>query len=719
MTIYDSEMIVPDGWGFVRSMDRREFLQLTGTGLLVIVALPIGVAAQEPARAASGRGSYPTDLNAYLHIGADGRVTTFVGKVELGQGAMTSLPQLVAEELDLPLSMIDIVMGDTDVCPWDSGTFGSQSIRQFGPVLRAAAAEARAVLLQLAAERLAAPVSDLNVDNGVIVHAADPSKKLTYGALTGGRRIERRVEMKPALEAPATFTIVGRTASRRDAIDKVTGRAKYAGDIVPDGALHARVLHPPTHGAKLVSVDTSAAEKQPGVIVARESDLVAVLHAHRDEADAALDLVRAQWTPSPNTLDHTSIHAHLEQHAPSPQTAASGGAIADGEKLAVQVVEDTYRDGYVAHAPMETHSAVAAFADGTMTVWAGTQTPFPVKSQVARLLNLPPEKVRVVTPYVGGGFGGKSAALQAHEAARLAMIVRKPVRVVWSRDEEFFFDTFRPASVITVRAGLDASKKIVFWDYHVVAAGERGAAHFYDIPHHRTVVQGGWNATAGFHPFAVGPWRAPGCNSNTFARESHIDQLAAAAGADPVEFRLAHASDERIQRVLRAAATQFGWTTNAGPDGHGRGVAVGRDVGTFVATMADVRVDKRTGQVDVLRVVCAQDMGLVVNPEGAVQQMEGCIAQGLGYALTEEVRFRNGEVLDRNFDTYELPRFSWMPKVETIIVDSPGLAAQGGGEPAIIVMGAVIANAIFDATGARLRQMPFTRDRVKAALAVS
>jgi nicotinate dehydrogenase subunit B len=718
MTIYDSEMIVPDGWGFAYSMDRREFLKLTGTGLLVMVALrPMAAAAQEPARLPTGREGAPSDLNAYLHIGADGRVTTFVGKIEMGQGAMTSLPQLVAEELDVPLSMVDIVMGDTDVCPWDMGTFGSLSIRQFGPVLRTAAAEAKAVLLQLGAEKLQVPVSDLKVDNGVVVHKSDASKKVSYAQLTEGRKIERRLEGKPALEPAASFTVVGKTAVRRDAIEKVTGKAKYAGDIVPPGALHARVLHPPAHGATFVSADTSAAEKLPGVTVVKQGDFIAVLHAHRDEADSALDLVKAQWTPSTNTLDDTTIFAHLEKNAPAAQTVAEGGAILEGEKLAVVVVEDTYRDGYVAHSAMETHSAVAQFENGKMTVWVGTQTPFPVKSQVAKLLNLPPEMVRVITPYVGGGFGGKSAAQQAHEAARLAMATGKPIRVVWSREEEFFFDTFRPASVIKVRAGVDASKKIVFWDYRTIAAGERGSAQFYDIPHHKTVAQGGWNLnTPGFHPFPVGPWRAPGCNSNAFARESHIDQMAAKAGVDPVDFRLANLSDERMKRVLRAAVKQFGWTPKPGPSGRGWGVALGIDTGTYVASMAEVRVDKNTGKVNVLRIVCAQDMGVVVNPEGALQQMEGCIAQGLGYAFTEEVRFKNGQVIDKNFDTYELPRFSWMPKVETVILDSPDLPAQGGGEPAIIVMGAVVANAIFDAAGARMRQMPFTPDRVKAAL---
>ena len=717
MTRYDSEMIVPDGWGFVYSMDRREFLKLTGTGLLVIFAVDPLYGVQEPARPSAVRGGYPTDINAYLHIGTDGRVTCFVGKVELGQGAMTSLPQLAAEELDVSLASVDLVMGDTDVCPWDIGTFGSLSLRQFGPVLRAAAAEAKAVLLQLGAERLQAPVTDLKVDAGVVVHKADATKRVTYGQLTEGKRIERKLDRPPALEPVSSFSVVGKSAPRRDAIDKVTGKAKYAGDIVPPGALHARVLRPPAHGATLVSADTSAAEKRPGVRVVRDGDLVAVLHAHRDEADAALALVKAQFASSPSTLDDTTIFDHLVRNAPAPRTVAEGGTLADGEKLAAEIVEETYRDGYVAHAPMETHSAVAAMDDGKVTVWASTQTPFPLKTQIARALDLPPEKVRVVTPYVGGGFGGKSASQQAVEAARLAKSTGAPVRVVWSREEEFFFDTFQPASVVTVRSGLDAAKRIVLWDYRVIGAGERGSAQFYAVPHHRTVAQGGWNTnTPGLHPFGIGPWRAPGANQNAFARESHIDVMAAKAGIDPVEFRLKNLSDARMVRVLQAAVKLFGWTPKAAPSRRGVGVALGIDAGTYVASMAEVRVDRTTGQVQVVRVACAQDMGVVVNPDGARQQMEGCMMMGLGYALAEEIRFRNGAVLDRNFDTYALPRFSWLPKLETMMLDSPDLPAQGGGEPAIITMGAVIANAVFDATGVRLRQLPLTPARVKAGL---
>jgi nicotinate dehydrogenase subunit B len=700
--------------GFVHTIDRRDFLKLTSYGLLVVCAVDplLGALGAMPVE-----GAPPPDFNSFLHIGADGRVTCLVGKVEMGQGIMTALPQLAAEELSVPLSSVDIVMGDTDLCPTDAGTYGSLSVRVFGPTLRAAAAEARAVLVQMASERLQVPVADLDVVDGVVVSKKNRAKHVSYGELTAGKRIERRLEGQAVLKDVRSFSVMGKSAPRRDAHDKVTGKAKYAGDIVPSGALHARILRPPSHGATFVSADTSAAEALPGVRVVRDGDFIAVLHAHRDEATRALALVRATYSPSPSTLTHETIHDHLQKVAPEGRVTVSHGSLVDGEKSASQVVEQSYFKGYVAHAPIETHSAVAVVENGKVTVWAGTQTPFPLKTQVARALNLAPENVRVITPYIGGGFGGKSSSRQGIEAARLAMATGKPVRVVWGREEEFFFDTFDPAAVFKIRAGFDAAKKIVFWDNEVIGAGERGSAVFYDVPNQRTVIRGGWNGNPeGMHPFGIGPWRAPGANANVFARESHIDVMAAKAGLDPVEFRMRNLTDERMRRVIEAAAKRFGWSPKPAPSGRGFGVACGSDAGTYVATMAEVKVDKATGKVHVVRVVCAQDMGIVVNPEGAVQQMEGCITMGLGYTLAEEVRFKDGVVLDTNFDTYRLPRFSEVPRIETVILDSPDLAPQGGGEPAIITTGAVVANAVFDAVGARVLQLPMTAARVKGAM---
>jgi len=324
---------------------------------------------------------------------------------------------------------------------------------------------------------------------------------------------------------------------------------------------------------------------------------------------------------------------------------------------------------------------------------------------------------------VGGGFGGKSAGRQAIEAARLAVAVGRPVQVAWTRAEEFFYDTFDPASVVKVTSAVGPDGRITLWDYAVYAAGDRGADLFYDVPNAHVQAFGGTSygpqSGTSLHPFATGPWRAPGARMNVFAVESQIDQMAAAAGVDPLEFRLKNTSDARMRRVLQAAAQAFGWKSAKAPAGTGKGhgIACGIDAGTYAALMVEIAVDSATGAIKVHRVVAAQDMGIVVNPDGAKMQMEGCITMGLGYVLSEEVQFKGGEVLTQGFDSYFPPRFSALPKIETVLVKNDAVEPQGAGEPAIVPLGGAVANALFDATGKRLYRLPLTPERVKAALA--
>jgi isoquinoline 1-oxidoreductase len=521
-------------------------------------------------------------------------------------------------------------------------------------------------------------------------------------------------------KSPGDFKVMNQSRLRADALEKVTGAAEYAADIRLPDMLCARILRPPAHGATLRTLDTSGAETVPGVRVVRDGDLVAVLHELWDVADFALQRIRATFDEPEPHADNDSIFAHLLEVAPSPSVIASDGNLGEGEGQSETVVESTYEDGYVAHAPMEPHTATVHYAGDRATVWPSSQTPFPARDEAARTLGLPPEKVRVISPYLGGGFGGKTRNLQVQEAARLAKLTGKPVQVAWSREDEFFHDSFRPAAVVKIRSGLDQNQNLSFWDYHVYFAGDRGAEQFYGIAHNRTSTYGNiWGVSPGVHPFAVGAWRAPANNTNTFARESQIDIMAARAGIDPLDFRLNHLQNRKLRGVLAAAAKRFGWKTAPAPSGLGRGLACGFDAGTWVATIAEVDVDQASGVVNVTRVVCAQDMGLCVNPEGASIQMEGCITMGLGYALSEEIRFTGGTIHDNNFDTYEIPRFSWLPKIETVIVDNVDSPPQGGGEPAIITMGGAIANAIFDACGARCFRLPMTPARVRAALAIS
>lgn len=698
-------------------LDRRQFLKGFGAGILILFSIgdPLILQAQERRR---GRGTdYPTDFNAYLLIKENGRVSCFTGKIEMGQGVMTSLAQMLADELDVPLESVDMVMGDTDLCPWDMGTFGSMSTRFFGPPLRAAAAEARAVLIELAAEHLDLPAGQLKTEAGIVFDKNNRKNQVTYARLAKGKKIERHLEEKPPVKDAPEFKVIGRPVMRRDAVEKVTGNAEFAGDIHLPGMLYARILRPPSHGASLKSVDTSAAEQMEGVQIVRSDDFIAVLHAHQDVAGKAIGKVKAAYDAPESNVDDKTIFKHLLKVAPKGEIVASGGYLMDGRQLSDMTFEKRYLNGYVAHASIETHTATAQIEGNRITVWASTQTPFRLKEEIAERLGFPSQNVRVITPFVGGGFGGKTRNQQGVEAAQLAKLIGKPVQVVWSRAEEFFYDAFRPAAIVKITSGIQKSGKMVLWDYGVYFAGQRGSEQFYDIPHHRTTVHGsGWQGEPGSHPFGTGPWRAPANNTNTFAREVQIDIMASAAGMDPLEFRLMNLKDTRMIHVLKTAAEKFNWTPSKTPSGRGYGVACGIDAGTYVAHIAAVDVDGKTGHVQVKRVVCAQDMGLAINPQGAKLQIEGCITMGLGYALTEEIHFKGGEISDINFDTYEIPRFSWTPKIDAVLVEGADSPSQGGGEPAIICMGAVVANAIFDATGARLFQLPMTPDRIREAM---
>jgi len=702
----DTKKIGPD-------VRRRDFFKLLGGGIFVwfttwnpseLLALPL-----------AQRRERPTDYNAFMLIGEDGTVKCFTGKIEMGQGIITSLAQQIADELDVTLESVEMVMGDTRLCPYDRGTWGSLTTREFSHSLRTAGAEARAVLLELGAEYLGSPLTGLEIRKGVIFERANPKKQITYAELAKGKKIERFLDVKPRVKDHTEFHYVGQSLLHSDALSKVTGKARFTGDMKLSGMVYARVLRPPSHGARLVSVDFSRAQQIEGIEVVQDGDLVAVLHELRDMADAAIIRVEGEYSPVVIDVDQETIFNYLLDAPKDSRVVDQDGNLEEGERLADFLVENEFNDGYVAHAPIETHTALAHCENGGITVWASTQSPFGTQESIARILELDLHDVRVIAPFVGGGFGGKSPHQQAVEAARLSKLSGKPVMVTWTREEEFFYDTYRPAAVVKIRSGMTDTGKITFWDYHQYFAGNRGSDTIYAVPHRKTTGHGEERGNP-VHPFNTGAWRAPANNTNTFSRESQLDMMAVRAGIDPLQFRLDNLDDEQMKGVLRFVAEKFGYTPAIGPSGKGIGLACGTDAGTYVAHMARVEVNETTGEVRVLLVVCAQDMGLCVNPQGATIQMEGCITMGLGYALTEDIRFRGGEIFTGNFDTYQIPLFSWVPEIETVILDRQDQAPQGGGEPAIICMGAVIANAIFDACGARLFRLPMTPERVLEAI---
>ncbi len=688
---------------------RRRFLKNLGEGVVVVFCIggiPLSCAFTEDDQQLE-----QLDFNAYLRVKADGRVDCFTGKIEMGQGVITSLAQVVAEELEVSIYDVDMIMGDTELCPYDRGTWGSLTTRFTDPVLRAAAAEAREVLLDLAAEHFGSGKTSLQITEGVISLKNDASKKITYADLTQGKKIVRSLTEKPEIKKAKDFKLIGKPIRSLDAEAKVTGKAKYAGDILLPGMVHATIVRPEVYGSKKIKVDASKLSDFAGVQLVEKDDLVAVVHPDPEVSKNAAKSIQVTWEAPVAKVNQETIFQYLEDTIQDKEVFEKDGNLQSGKDASTTYRESTYHDGYKAHASIETHVATCYFEGDKLTLWASTQSPFGTRSSVAKALDMPEEKVHVKQIFLGGGFGGKSNSQQSVEAATIAKLCGKPVQLVWSRQEEFMYDRFRTAAVVKVAGGADGEGKLKVWDFDIYCAGTRGTELFYDIPNKRIR----FFNQSGVHPFQTGAWRAPGNNTTTFARESHIDMVAHAAGIDPLDFRLNNLANQEMYDTLELAANTFQYTKEKEP-GHGYGIALGQDAGTLVALIAEVFVDKDTGVVQPIRMVCAQDMGQVVNPHGATIQTEGGITMGIGYALSEEIEFNGGEMKTSNFNRYEITRFSKTPKIECVFIDKMDAKPQGGGEPAIICVGAAIANAVFDACGARVNRMPITPKRILAAL---
>jgi isoquinoline 1-oxidoreductase len=690
-----------------QQLSRRDFLKISGCGVFVFFSSGLYSTIDIQQR---GRG-YPTDFNAYLKIGDDGRVSLFCSKIEMGQGIITSMAQMLAEELDVTLDSIDMVMGDTKLCPWDSGTTGSRSTKYYGPPLRKAGAEAKAILLQMASEHLNITPERLDVRNGVVSDKMNAASKVTYAELVKGKQIDRHISGVP-IKSISKHTISGTPTMRTDARAKVTGEAKFTRDIKLPGMLYAKVLRPPSHDATLESVDVSKASNITGAIVIQEDGLIAVLHENPELAKNALALVSAKWNVPEPKVENKSLFDYLKKAEPDGRVYVEKGSIPDGHAGAKQSVKSEFYNHYVAHASQEPYAVLAHVKDEQVTVWASTQAPFRVRGTVAETLEIPEENVHVITPYVGGGFGGKKSGQQISEAVKLSKITGHPVQLAWTRREEFFYDTFRPAAVVQLESGLNTEGHITFWECDILFTGSRSSEPIYNIPNFRVKTR----STHSVHPFGTGAWRGPGSNTNVFAMESHTDILAQTSGKDPLSFRLKNLTDERMIRVLNSAADKFGHNFSKSPSGMGYGISCTNYLNTYVTTIAHVSVNKSTGQVKVEHVVCAQDMGEIINPQGAKLQIDGGITMGLSAALSEEIEFSGGKIHTRNFNSYKITRFSDAPPIDIVLVDNPDLPLQGCGEPAITTVGAALANAIFDAVGARVYVLPMTPERILAAM---
>jgi isoquinoline 1-oxidoreductase len=696
---------------------RREFLKRAGGGLAVFLVAPRlvhvdafgGDVATDPVQ------QQGTDqISAWLHVDGKGQVTVYTGKVEFGQGIRTSLTQHVAEELRAPVESIRLVMGDTELTPFDQGTFGSRSTPQMGMQLRRAGASARELLIGLAAERWKTDRAGLVAENGRIVDAR-ARRSIGFGELTAGRKLTQTIRSDAPPKPAEQWTIAGTSLSKVGAREMVTGRHEFTSDMRLPGLLHGRVLRAPQMGATLAAAEIAAAQAVPGATAVRDGEFVGVAAPSADVARRALEAIRATWTP-PAAAQQSSatLFDHLrrsgtrgESNRGQPYTlGAAETALASAEHR----LERTYTVAYIAHVPLEPRAAVAQWTrDGEgekLTVWTGTQRPFGVRDELVRAFGLPAARVRVMVPDTGSGYGGKHSGEVAVEAARLARGAGKPVKLVWSREEEFRWAYFRPAGVIDVGAGVRADGTISAWTFDNYNSGPAAIRPTYAIANQRVT----------FHPsdspLRQGSYRGLAATANNFAREMHVDELARLVKMDPLAFRLQNLEDARLRAVLEAAAERFGWGKRPAR-GNGVGIACGFDKGGYIAACTEV--DASGAEPKIVRVVAAFDCGAVVNPAGLRSQISGGIIQGIGGALFEQVDFADGVIRTARLAQYRVPRFSDVPEIDVILVNRKDQPAMGAGETPIIALAPAVGAAIFDATGVRPRGLPMARGGPRAS----
>ncbi len=682
-------------------LDRRDFFRLLGGGLLVCLA-PHSAPAQESGRGGGWGGhELPKEVSAWIHIGVDGKVNVFTGKVEVGQNIRTSLAQQVAEELRVPFDSINMIMGDTELVPWDMGTFGSRTTPTMGPQLRTMAAAARETLIDMAAERWHVDKSALTCDDCKIV---DPktSRTVSYGELTRGEKLVKTVTGEEHLTPATQWKVSGAPVPKAEGRDFVTGRHKFPSDITRSGMLHGAVLRPDGFDATLALVDTTGVGRIPGARLVQDGDFIGVVAPDAYSAQKAIASIEARWKV-PDQPSNDGLFEYLKNN-PEPGEESKpqhlSGSVADALATADIKLEDSYTVEYIAHAPLEPRAAVSEWTDGKLTVWTGTQRPFGVRDQLMQTFNLPASQVRVIQPDMGSGYGGKHTGEAAIEAARLARAAGKPVKVVWTRQDEFTWAYLRPAGLIEIRAGIKRDGALLAWEHHNYNSGPAAIGTYYNVP----------NQLIQYHPskspLRQGSYRGLASTANHFARESHMDALAHAAQTNPLEFRLKNLTDPRMLAVLDAAAEKFGWANAKSNSSCGNGIACGFDKGGYVATCAEVAIDPGTKKVRVSRVVQAWDCGAVINPDGLKNQLSGAIVMGIGGALFEKILFSSGRIENPHFAQYRVPRFSDTPKIEIVLIDRKDQPSAGAGETGLVGIAPAVGNAIFAATGKRPRAMP-------------
>jgi nicotinate dehydrogenase subunit B len=671
------------------ALERREFLRVFGVmggGLLVFASKP--ASAQESGRA--GQQAASSDVAAWVHIDEQGRITGYTGKTEIGQNIRTSLAQAIADELRVPLDRVTLVMADTDLVPFDQGTFGSQSTPRMAPQLARAAAAAREMLIDRAAAQWQVDRSTLAVKDGRIV---GQGRAAGFGEMTKGQKLAGVVPAGVAAAPVAQWTMRGTAPKKVDGVSFVTGRHRYTPDITRPGMLHGAIIRPDGYAGTLLTMDDSRARALVGVTVVRDGGFAGVVAPTERLARKAASAITADWRLPVDAPSSRTVYDHLKRTG----TAGGGrggaptvvGDVASARAAAARTFDASYRIPYIAHVPLEPRCAVAEWSDGRLTVWTGTQRPFGVRSELAEAFRIPEAQVRVIVPDTGSAYGGKHTGEFAVEAARLARAAGKPVKLVWTRTEEFRFGYFRPAGVIEVKTAVDGSGRITAWEFDNWNSGPSAIQTPYDIPNRR--IQ--------FHqsesPLRQGSYRGLAATANHYAREMHMDAIARALGVDPVEFRLMHLKDERMRNVLTAAAQKIGWPTpSPTPSSGGRalGIACGTEKGSYVATAAEVSTVPKGFKVD--RLVVAFECGAIVNPDGLSNQVEGSIVQGLGGALFEAIEFAGGQLANGSMAQYRVPRFKDIPVIDIVLLDRRDLPSAGAGETPIVCVAPAIGSAV-------------------------
>jgi nicotinate dehydrogenase subunit B len=686
------------------SMNRRHFFQVLGSGLAI--AFP---AYRSVASTLDDPFKLPEDqVGAWIHVSDSGRVTIYTGKAEVGQNIRTSLAQIVAEELPVSMSEIDMILGDTELTPYDRGTFGSRSTPYMGPQLRKAAATAREALIDMAAKEWKAERSQLYIKDAV-VRDRKSNRSINIGQLTKGQEILKNVDENVSVTAADKWKVAGTSARKVNGESFVTGKHKFVSDIKLPEMMYGKILRAPSYGATLTSVDLSAAKNMPGVVVVRDGDFIGVAAPDSLMAKEALAAIKAEWTtvPQPSRSD---IFEHLKKTSGSGGGGRgndSAGDVTGAFNSAHVKILQTFNVDYIAHAPLEPRAGVAQWVEGKLTVWTGTQRPFGVQEELAELFHMPKESIRVIMPDTGSGYGGKHTGEAGVEAARLAKEAGKPVKIVWTREEEFTWAYFRPAGVIEVKAGASKDGVVTAWEFHNYNSGGSGIETPYEVA----------NRKIEFHPsespLRQGSYRGLAATANVFAREAVMNDLATELKIDPLQFRLKNLKEERMINVLKGAAEKFGWRGYKAAPGHGVGIACGTEKGSFVATCVEIAFDRPNDEVKVLRAVTAFECGAIINPAHLENQIQGAVVQGMGGALFEWIDFRDGKILNAQFSDYRVPRFADVPVLETVMLNRTDIPSVGAGETPILGIAPAIRNAIANATGKKLYSLPLVPNGLK------